>query len=1603
MADIRSNFIAGKMNKSVDERLVPPGEYVDALNVRLGSTETTEIGAVENSKGNTQLSFLQYGGSPLSTPALPGQPPTTFCIGAFEDGMNETIYWFVHDSNNPLSPSGKVDLIVSFNTNTEITQYHVVSIDDGSGSGKTTLNFDPKYLITGVNKIEDLLFFTDDLNPPRTINVKRNYLDPAAGVDQIVPEDLTVIVKPPGFETPIGGNIPLPVPNVKLENFPGDENYMETRFLSFAYRYRYTDGGYSATSLFSNAAFQPKAFRFDLDKYNNGGMINRYNGATITFSTGSKRVTQVDLLYKDSNTNVIYVIERYNKSDLGWADNIQKSLTFTNSKIYTTLGSDELLRQYDNVPRIAKAQTIQGNRLVYGNYVDGYDIVNENGAKIPIDYITNHLIQDIGAEELAAPVSGNGVNYTVGQPGTGTFNESLITFDLSNITFPIYAGFTLNFEVSMQSAPGGNNPQDNGGVDVDPTFKQTGPFDLQWSFIATQQYNSLNDLVNSVEFETPIGTTPLGNFQPLTPVNLSGNGGTLTDKFNNYIIAPPATNMEIINSSITTGCAAPGPPATSICTQQGFAYTPTATGFQLQAPAVRYYSETAPGVDVSEQWEFFTFLDYASSGAFLLLSDTQSLHSNRDYETAIVYMDDFGRASTALVSNSNTIFVPPSSAPDKNAIQVTLSNLPPYWATKYKFVVKPSEGSYNTIYASTYYEDPQDASVFWFKLEGDNTSIAQTGMNLIIKMDTLGPTNTQEICKILEIKAYGKDELANAPASSLPGLYMSIKPGGFNTEIGEDATINYGMKSGSSNSTGCSLSKSYSLNFPSTSPNAGNPYDLPAGSTIRVQIDNWRGSKGNNCNKKHYRYDESFVASQDYPNFYLWWNGDGQDFTTGSSNGVSCQQFLNNGLGPYNSSNAIGSSCFVTKLFVYEQGGELFFRNRCGIPRCGPFYDKRPGHVGTRIEITRGGQLIVWETEPQEADPNLFYDASEMMDIVVDPADGKRYHQSAGGSSDQNQNAAQPLIQTLKFANCYTFGNGVESFRITDSPTTKSMVMGQRVLAVSNQDYKEADRFAGMTYSGVFSGAANSNNLNEFNLGLVNYKDCEPSFGPIQLLHSRETDILTLQEDRISYVLSSKNVITDSTGGGAIASVPEVLGTQVARIEEYGISFNPESFAAWGADMFFTDTKRSSVINLRGTSRGNDQIQIVSSYGMRSWFRDQFVTQLSTQKLGGFDPYMNEYVLSTNNREIPTPQVGTPCGTTITQVNAVSDLNYIVNLGESIGDVDIPYTITSGSIIVTAVYNGVAYSTGVVNSSGTLTFNKGVGIPNEVEITVQPQGSASYGVTVNCIPSNELTIVRVVLNSPSDTGKFIHYEYNWNDTTTVSPNVNDLASLSTNTPAEYISQTGNSSVGVFPYSGATITMRSLKQNFDDFDFNPLQDSFKWLSSNSLYPNTPAGMNLLLQDPNIAEIVPILNPSSGNYEASVTTTAATMPPANQYLYLVWDLRETTQSQLCYSATTPADACCGCNFTCTEAWFGPMQSTQSLACTTNVGDPGSIKNTFHGTGSVPQIGEVCFNNNNCNFNDPLPSGFYIVANANPGPFPKTWIEIGNNGAVIDGGTC
>ena len=46
MPELKHHFRAGKMNKDLDERLVPDGEYRDALNIEVASSDASDVGAV---------------------------------------------------------------------------------------------------------------------------------------------------------------------------------------------------------------------------------------------------------------------------------------------------------------------------------------------------------------------------------------------------------------------------------------------------------------------------------------------------------------------------------------------------------------------------------------------------------------------------------------------------------------------------------------------------------------------------------------------------------------------------------------------------------------------------------------------------------------------------------------------------------------------------------------------------------------------------------------------------------------------------------------------------------------------------------------------------------------------------------------------------------------------------------------------------------------------------------------------------------------------------------------------------------------------------------------------------------------------------------------------------------------------------------------------------------------------------------------------------------------------------------------------------------------------------------------------------------------------
>ena len=55
---IKNIFSAGRMNKDFDERVVPKGEYTDALNVRVVNSADADAGAIQPTEGNTQLSNI---------------------------------------------------------------------------------------------------------------------------------------------------------------------------------------------------------------------------------------------------------------------------------------------------------------------------------------------------------------------------------------------------------------------------------------------------------------------------------------------------------------------------------------------------------------------------------------------------------------------------------------------------------------------------------------------------------------------------------------------------------------------------------------------------------------------------------------------------------------------------------------------------------------------------------------------------------------------------------------------------------------------------------------------------------------------------------------------------------------------------------------------------------------------------------------------------------------------------------------------------------------------------------------------------------------------------------------------------------------------------------------------------------------------------------------------------------------------------------------------------------------------------------------------------------------------------------------------------------
>jgi len=1477
MANLKRHFIAGKMNKSVDERLVPNGEYIDALNVRLGSTEASEIGSVENSKGNTKITTLEYNGTALSDSAR--------CIGVLDDSANETLYWLVHDPAFTVGATNKLDLIVSIDLKTDALVYHVISIRNGSTSD-TTLNFNPTFLVTGIDLVEDQLFFTDDFNPPRVINVKRNYANPIANVDQFTDEELLVIKKPP-----------VEAPTFTLNLTPGEEDYLEERFICFGYRYKYADNQYSATSQFSEPAFTPKPFFFSPESLLNEGMVNSKNQAIITYNSGGPLVVGVDLLFKESGNSIIKVIQKLDKQQEGLADNTDYTFSFNSNKIFTVLPDSQLLRLFDNVPRFAQAQTVMGNRLVYGNYVDGYDLTDKNGSLTRLEYQADLLSNEISIESLGTSLN----PFTFNVDGAVTIADSKIIIDFTGIQ--LTSGSVISFFLNItHDSFSSNTPTSNSGVTP-----------VAYAYVLPQDFASIHDLAISTDFKNSIGTSlPSGTILPVYDASnpTSCNGVTFTDSMNCNIenvltgVSPNPTWTKYVSGQ-TSAIASPATPSAG----EGMIIGSSIGSNNLELTIIAMRRVNNVGGPTANAFEYFKIenpqVTIASSPSAL------SLHSNRNYEVGIIYMDEFNRSTTALVSEFNSVNIPCGNAHLQNRIKVTIppQQLAPSFATRYKFCLKPDRDGYETIYSNIYFTNPTTSYTF-FLIDGENAQKVEEGSRLIVKKDSNGYASTCKYATVLEKASQVQDFFTLADVTIPAGVYMKILARDFSAVLPENSFISPGIEVTVSDFTTWPTQVYHGLSggTGSSSSSAGSPpygLTIPSGTNIRFRAEYLMAGVGGNNNML---IDLQFISPNNYNTIIEWFNDNNIDDIFQSqkqiieeaspANPITLSRAPDTNASTSNYGLTYNSSDPSNVEYVWFEDlttGEIRFVTK-GFRATGLSVSL----VTTEWQILRSGADVVFETEPSDSLPDVWFEGADSY--AIDQATGFHSGSPAAGGG-QNQNATQNGIVVTDFGNCYAFGNGVESFRIRDSIKGKAFSLGERAFSTSAEDYQEADRFASLTYSGVFNTETNVNNLNEFNLGLLNFKNLEEVFGPIQIISGRETDILTLQEDKISYVQSGKNILSDAAGASAITSVPEVLGKQVARVEEYGISQNPESFVQYGFNKFFTDSKRGALIQLRGSGT-SEQLSVISEIGMRSFFRNLFIGSGNTQKLGAFDPYMNEFVISSNDIALPVEPVVFNCGVTRT-VNVSSDgsivppTTFAVNFGENVGNCTISYSVTAlsagDSVQISQSYTGT--STLVTSpSSGTLVFTKSTTLPTNgnIVITAIPavvggKATATVELTVGCPEAKQLTLVEISITDPADSGKFIHNQYNWVSGAYTSPShVKQIAFRTLGSApgpfviADYSQATAFQGGGVIPADGSRvdITSNAIPPS-DNYTFPSTGNRLMFLRSSTLYPNTVTGINNLLAAATDVTPSPIVLPT--------VTGTFVMPSGsnNDYLYIIYD--------------------------------------------------------------------------------------------------------------------
>ena len=1459
MAEYIHTFTVGRMNKDLDERLVPNGEYRDALNLDLANSDASDVGALQNVVGNIQLRGNSTTGGSWTQSYIDALT-NPVCIGTYRDDINERIYWFIASDPDPIS-GVSISAIAEYDQTKNAVK--PILVDNAN-----ILNFSSEYLITGINIIDKFLFWTDDQTEPKKINIEKfrtgssdfvtqtkiplylpavnanpeSYSDFLSGRPDFVEADVTVIKKSPltaptlniaaskfgnnsaGDGIPGTGLSPVRttyedadqenftfIPNVAFEpedyesmptygdyvfntspvtgsanyyantslgaNWDGtvtfnvnpaygnDENgipvwadddilnmksnyvdplnniydyeirllisaingnavtgkiqsistnilkfedsngvniplqweivleegvpMFEYIFPRFAYRWKYIDNEYSCYSPFTDVAFIGGKFEYVSSDGYNIGMTNNVRKLIIeSLDWGTEEVVEIDLLFKQSNSPVVYTVDTLKRQDsttqTPTGPVINNTFEIKTELIGAVVESNQLLRPWDNVPRLAKGQEITGNRILYANYLQNYNVGTVN-LDVSLTRKNHKSLQQSIVDEYGWP------NQFTGLPEPSlksirTYQAGIVYKDAYGRETPVFTSVNGSFDLNVIDSDAVNK------ISVQPVSSPP-DWATHYKFFIKEMSNEYYNLA-------------MDRFYPAEDGNV-------------WLSFPSSERNKV---SEETYLILKKQHDTSIAVDDLTRYKIIAIDNEVPEFVAEFQKTNFGGtVEIKNEIEP-GFLTLKLAGPNYSVNPLFQTNLSSDNSIRIIKggnkTEDYQIERSAILGDAAA-----------NPATYTITLKRPLGGDVSFLEGLPINTEVEIVLFSTEFKNKAEfEGRFFAKINRD----FQFDKNIISPFRALEPRYA-----IVDDIDFTYD---NDP-------FIGDGNGGTGYHWGD---------------RGWNKADTILPPFDDCSGEADRNRTLGQGS--------WGGVGGNIENpavKDNYSPPQAGNFWFGYTYINTQFGSRLDDFTgtafrgAGGFDGLATSgaqiRFVNNNTGEYsnvytiNQTSSYGSrrgrieanatdGCFVStdanniKYTVAIELKEQIQDNLDWIPNGpGQWYKLNNALISIQIvteeydgdnKLLTSSNPAVFETEPKEAiDLDLYYEASDALPIA------------------NHANAVE-----LNWYNCYSYGNGVESNRIRDDYNAVYIDKGPKVSTVLDEPYASERRGSGLIFSQIYNSTSGINRLNQFIQALPITKDLNPIYGTIQKLHTRDTDLISLCEDKCLRILANKDALYNADGNVNLTGNTAVLGQAMPYAGEFGISKNPESFSSYGFRAYFTDKNRGAVIRL-----SRDGITNIADKGMSGFFADNL--RSSSTAIGSYDDDKDIYNLTLNKLSNywqlklspdASYQLNPDCDATTTQVTS----NATVSFKESVdGWTSRKDFIQEGGITLNNIYytfkNGLAWVHG-----GDAFYNNFYGV----------QYDSSFNVLINEQP--EVVKGFKTLNYTGTRTKLFEYESN---------------------------------------------------------------------------------------------------------------------------------------------------------------------------------------------------------------------------------------------------